>query len=123
VQGGTSKDTWRLHQPRRRLLNNRSILLLAVVFRVALRCFRGMVKSMDMVAVGDMRMVRGFLMIAGLMAFGRVLVVPSGVLMVVGRLMVMFRCLLRHAFLLWNGDAGTIPHRLLRSRCRVVNLR
>jgi len=83
AQGGPGGRDWR---------GARS-LLLAVMFRVGFGRLPSMVGRMEMVSMGDMSMVRGFLVKAGLMVFRRFPMMPGGVLVVFGRLQVMLCCL------------------------------
>lgn len=69
-------------------------LLLAVMFRVGFGRLPSMVGRMEMVTVRDVGMVRGFLVVAGLMVFCRFLMMVRGVLVVFSGLAVMFCCLL-----------------------------
>jgi hypothetical protein len=78
----------------------RKSLFFAVVFYVALRRLRRVMQGMKMVAVCQVRMVRGLLVVSGLMVFCRFLVMPSGVLMMFGRLGMMCCCFACHPILL-----------------------
>ena len=69
-------------------------LVLAVMFRVGFGCLLSMVGRMEMVSVREVGMVRGFLVVAGLMVFCRFLMMVRGVLVVFSGLAVMFCCLL-----------------------------
>jgi hypothetical protein len=53
-----------------------------------------MLDGMKLMAVGNVRMVCGFLMVLGFMMLGGFVVVASSVLMVLGRLHVMMGCFL-----------------------------
>ena len=55
-----------------------------------------MMRSMCMMPTGGMRMMRGFLVITGLMMFGGFFMMPRGVLMMFCRALVMFCCFGRH---------------------------
>ena len=68
-------------------------LLLAVMFRVGFGRLPSMVGRMEVVSMRDVRMVRGFLVVAGLMVFRRFPMMVRGVLVVFSGLQVMFCCL------------------------------
>jgi hypothetical protein len=57
-------------------------------------------EGMEMVAVCEVRMVRGLLVVPSLIVFCRFLVMPSGVLMMFGGLRMMCCCLICHLILL-----------------------
>jgi len=71
-------------------------LLRAVCFHMVLGCVLGMLGRVDMMSVGDMRVVRGFLMVAGFMMFGGLFVMARRMLMMLGCVLVMLGCFLRH---------------------------
>ena len=54
----------------------------------------GMLGGMDVVSMGHMRVVRGFLMIAGLMVLGSLAVMACRMVMMVGCVFVMVSCFL-----------------------------
>jgi hypothetical protein len=70
------------------------------MFRVALGRLLGMVAGMKVVPVRHMGMMRRLLVRPGLMVLRGFLVMAGGVLEVFGRLLMMFRSLLRHVVLL-----------------------
>ncbi len=76
--------------------SSRGRLLLAVMLQVALGRLLAVVAGMEVMAVREMGMMRGLLVRPGLVVLGRFLVVPRGVLMVFGSLLVVFRSLLGH---------------------------
>jgi hypothetical protein len=71
-------------------------LFVAVFFRMRFGRFGRMLRGLFMMPTGGMRMMRGFLVIPGLMVFGGFFVMPRGVLMLFRRLIVMLGCFGRH---------------------------
>jgi hypothetical protein len=71
-------------------------LLRAVCFHMVLGCVLGMFSGVDMVSMGDMRVVRGFLMVPGFMMFGCLFVMARRMLMMLGCVLVVLSCFLRH---------------------------
>jgi hypothetical protein len=71
-------------------------LLRAVMLDVSLRGFTRVMLCMLMVPVRRVRMMSSLLVLAGFMVLGRLIVVPSGMLVVFRRLAMMIRCLFRH---------------------------
>jgi len=74
-------------QPRRGYHLGSATLFVAVLFRMSFCRFGRMMRGLFMMPTGRMRMMRGFLVTAGLMVFGGFLVMPRGVLM-------LFRCVI-----------------------------
>jgi hypothetical protein len=70
------------------------------MFRVGFGRLSRMVGRMEVVSVRDVGMVRGFLVMAGLMVFRRFPMMVRGVLVVFSGLQVMFCCLFGHVPLL-----------------------
>ena len=68
----------------------------SVLVSVVLHRFFGMISGMQRVSVGDVGVVRGLLVIARLMVFGRFPVMFGRVLMMLRRLEMMFRSLMSH---------------------------
>jgi len=68
------------------------VLLLAVMLGVGFGRLPSMVGGMEVVSMGHVRVVRGLLVIAGLMVFRRFPMMPGGVLVVFGGLQVMSCC-------------------------------
>jgi hypothetical protein len=69
------------------------VLLLTVMLKMGFCCLFVMMHCMQMMSVCDMSMVRGFLVIAGLMVFSCFLMMTSGVLVVFGGFSMVFGCL------------------------------
>lgn len=76
------------------------VLLLAVMLGMGFGRLPSMVGSMEVVSMGHVRVVRGLLVIAGLMVFRRFPMMPGGVLVVFGGLQVMSCCFFGHVHLL-----------------------
>ena len=76
-------------QPRRGYHLGSATLFVTVFFRMRFGRFGRMMRGLFMMPTGRMRMMRGFLVIPGLMVFGGFFVMPRGVLMLFRRLIVM----------------------------------
>jgi len=77
-------------------ITSAATLFVAVFFRMRFGRFGRMLRGLFMMPTGGMRMMRGFLVIPGLMVFGGFFVMPRGVLMLFRRLIVMLGCFGRH---------------------------
>ena len=75
---------------------------MAVFFRMRFGCFGRMLPGLVMLPTGGMRMMRGFLVIAGLMVFGGFFMMPRGVLMLCRRVLVMLGCFRGHGTPPWQ---------------------
>jgi hypothetical protein len=71
-------------------------LLAAMLFGVPLGRIGAVVRRVPGMAVGDHRMMGRFFVVAGRMVLGGLAVVLCRVLVMLGRPVVVFRCLLRH---------------------------
>lgn len=80
-------------QPGRSTRPRSKTLLLAVMFDMEFCCFLSMIDCVHMVAMGEVGMVRGFLVSAGFMVLGRFFVMTRGVLVMFGGFLVMVCCL------------------------------
>ena len=69
---------------------------MTVFFRMRFGRFGRMMRGLFMMPTGRMRMMRGFLVTAGLMVFGGFLVMPRGVLMLCRCVLVMLCSFGRH---------------------------
>jgi len=68
----------------------------AVFFRMSFGRFGRMLRGLFMMPTGGMRMMRGFLVMTGLMMFGGFFMMPRGVLMLFRRVLVMLCGFGRH---------------------------
>ena len=76
---------------------------MAVFFRMRFCRFGRMMRSMCMMPTGGMRMMRGFLVITGLMMFGGFFMMPRGVLVMFRRVLVVLGCFRGHGTPPWKG--------------------
>lgn len=72
------------------------LLTLPVLVGVLLACFLGMVDRMDVMSMGDMRVMTGALMISGIVMFGGRSVVAGGVFVMFGGFAMMVSALVGH---------------------------
>jgi hypothetical protein len=75
----------------------------AVFFGMRFGRFGRMMHGMFMMPTGGMRMMRGFLVIPGLVVFGGFFMMLRGVLMMVRRMLVMLGCFRGHGTPPWKG--------------------
>jgi hypothetical protein len=71
-------------------------LLLSVRLGVMFRGFFGVMRRLQMMAVRRVRVMCGLLVVAGLVVLGGLAMVVGRIVMVLGGLGVMMRCILRH---------------------------